>query len=139
MSDEPVSQHDPKLAEKVEAALKAMAADKRVKRTLTQLARLTGISRGTVYNHKWVVKRWRKFRAEENEPRAKVKALRSTTHDFDAKKSDAQILLWKRKCDNLADENENLKRRLESLRRELQRRSGADDGNVLPFPGKPDA
>jgi hypothetical protein len=132
---EEVPAADKEFSARVEAALAKMAADKRMKKTKSQLAVLVGVSRGTLYNREWVTLRYDRFRVEVGEKKEKAQRRSDTTHAFDAQKSDIELHRWRRKCEALAAENGNLKMRIEDLRQQLRKRGKPDDGNnVISFP-----
>jgi hypothetical protein len=128
------AQPDSIFANKVDAALKKMASDKRIKRTKGQLAKMLGVSRGTLYNHGWPITRLEAFCLEEKQKESPPKRS-DITHTFNQEKSDAELYRWKHKCDALKVENEVLKARIEELRKKLLKRGGPDEGdNIISFP-----
>lgn len=135
MSNE-VPPEDASLVVKVNAALKKMGDDRRLKRTKKNLAKLLGVSRGTLYYHPWVITRFDEFRLEQRTNKDKPRPS-ETTHVFDHVKSDQQVLeLW-RKCKALAVENESLKTEVDDLRRKLGRNKGGEGDNVVHLPRGP--
>lgn len=135
---EQAAQPDSIFAKKVDAALKKMASDKRIKRTKGQLAKMLGVSRGTLYNHGWPITRLDALRVEERQKKESPPKRSDTTHTFNQEKSDAELYRWKHKCDALRAENDVLKDRIEELRKKLRKRGGPDDvDNIISFPTAP--
>jgi hypothetical protein len=106
---------------KVNAAIEKMRGDRRLKRTVVELAELVGCTTGTLYNHEWPINR---LRDVKNEPTTPVPAPKKTVtvepHAFNAELSDKEIMRWKTKCDKLSAENSSLKSRVEELREQVQ-------------------
>ena len=143
------------VTKRIQDALEKMAADRRLKRTEVNLAKLAGCSRGTLRNRQWPMTQLEKLQAEaratkesaEPEPRAIREQSRIERYREQLSKNRDELLVWKYKHDELRDriltleaQRDAFKKRADDL--EAQLRSIAistaqrtANVTVLPVPG----